>query len=82
MESFARNVDDCGNKNKKCLSDECIKKSKWCDGVVDCKDASDETSCPCKSRIDPSRICDGFFDCPLGEEELGCFSKIYIICIT
>lgn len=36
-------------------------------------DASDETACSCKARLDESRVCDGFVDCPKGEDELGCF---------
>ncbi|XP_066591634.1 serine protease nudel [Prorops nasuta] len=50
----------------------CVYKSKWCDGKVDCPDASDETSCSCKDRLTKERICDGYFDCPRGEDELGC----------
>ncbi|KAG5666387.1 hypothetical protein PVAND_014416 [Polypedilum vanderplanki] len=54
-------------------SNQCILKSKWCDSVVDCADASDETACSCKARLDKSRICDGFVDCPMASDELGCF---------
>ncbi|XP_078053187.1 serine protease nudel [Augochlora pura] len=50
----------------------CILRSKWCDGQVDCNDASDETSCSCRNRISKERLCDGYFDCPHGEDELGC----------
>lgn len=39
---------------------QCVDEDKWCDSNVDCEDASDETACTCKSRLDPSRICDGF----------------------
>lgn len=57
-----------------CFStNQCISKSKWCDSKVDCIDASDETACSCKARLDESRICDGFIDCPMGSDELGCF---------
>ncbi|XP_076624870.1 serine protease nudel isoform X2 [Colletes latitarsis] len=50
----------------------CILRSQWCDGQVDCGDASDETTCSCRHRISEERLCDGYFDCPHGEDELGC----------
>lgn len=56
----------CGN------SEDCIDEKQWCDGRVDCSDASDEVRCSCKSRVDESRLCDGYFDCPFGEDEMGC----------
>ncbi|XP_026666589.1 serine protease nudel-like isoform X2 [Ceratina calcarata] len=51
---------------------QCILRSQWCNGLVDCTDASDETSCSCRDRISQDRLCDGYFDCPHGEDELGC----------
>lgn len=53
----------------------CYSESEWCDGNVNCEDASDEAHCPCKNRVNKSRLCDNFYDCPLGEDEMGCFSK-------
>lgn len=55
-----------------CADGHCIKSELWCDGDVHCADASDETSCTCRQRIDPTRLCDGFHDCPHGEDEIGC----------
>ncbi|CAK9811280.1 Serine protease nudel [Anthophora plagiata] len=50
----------------------CILRTKWCNGQVDCNDASDEITCSCRERISQERLCDGYFDCPHGEDELGC----------
>lgn len=64
----------CEKEKLPCFStNQCISKSKWCDSKVDCIDASDETACSCKARLDESRICDGFIDCPMGSDEMGCF---------
>lgn len=69
----------CSTGLKSCANGKCYPESMWCNGVADCLDASDETHCPCKTRIAKARMCDGFYDCPLGEDELGCFSKsIYV----
>lgn len=58
--------------------DHCVSEKQLCDGIVDCKDISDEIRCPCKSRIDKVRLCDGYFDCPFGEDEMGCHGKMKI----
>lgn len=54
-------------------SHQCISSSKWCDSKVDCVDASDESACSCKSRLNQEKICDGYPDCPMGSDEIGCF---------
>ncbi|XP_043512078.1 serine protease nudel-like isoform X2 [Frieseomelitta varia] len=56
----------CGDNGR------CIARSQWCDGIVDCNNAIDETSCSCRERISQERLCDGYFDCPYGEDELEC----------
>lgn len=54
-----------------------------CDGVADCPDLSDETTCShcsnghllctaSKACIHPSSVCDGVRDCPDGSDERLC----------
>ncbi|KAL1140532.1 hypothetical protein AAG570_000462 [Ranatra chinensis] len=56
-----------------------------CDGVADCPDLSDETSCPhcpsgslhcasTKACVHPYTTCDGVEDCPDGSDERSCLS--------
>ncbi|XP_036149068.1 serine protease nudel [Monomorium pharaonis] len=63
----------CPANYHQCNNQYCIPRVKWCNGRVDCTDASDETKCSCRDRISRDRLCDGYFDCPHGEDELGCF---------
>ncbi|XP_011872575.1 PREDICTED: serine protease nudel [Vollenhovia emeryi] len=62
----------CPENYHQCDTQHCVLKVQWCDGRVDCTDASDETRCSCRDRIPRNRLCDGYFDCPHGEDELGC----------
>jgi len=79
--------------NDACLEDEfrcadglCIPNIKYCDGLTNCFDNSDETNCPCDiqsgeymhcgnstSCIHVSKKCDGLFDCWDSSDEEGCF---------
>ncbi|XP_039277235.1 serine protease nudel [Nilaparvata lugens] len=65
-------IQKCDYGQINCLDGDCVAVSAVCDGRVDCSDASDEMSCPCRKRVDKSRLCDKYFDCPNGEDELGC----------
>uniref|UniRef100_A0A2H8TQQ6 Serine protease nudel n=1 Tax=Melanaphis sacchari TaxID=742174 RepID=A0A2H8TQQ6_9HEMI len=77
----ARNNDDILTGNLECPSNTfpcvdnsgCVDTENWCDGRIHCNDASDESQCNCKQRIDKDKLCDGYYDCPSGEDELGCF---------
>ncbi|XP_050544964.1 serine protease nudel-like [Daktulosphaira vitifoliae] len=64
----------CPPSTYSCLDNSaCVDNEDWCDGRIHCNDASDETQCTCKQRIDKDKLCDGYYDCPKGEDELGCF---------
>lgn len=69
----------CPKGYRQCKNQICVPDIKWCDGRVDCADATDETSCSCSNRIWQNRLCDGYVDCPTGEDELNCFSKLQFL---
>ncbi|KYM93915.1 Serine protease nudel [Cyphomyrmex costatus] len=73
QKSLYSTLNKCPINYHQCDNRYCIPRKKWCDGRVDCADASDETRCSCRDRISRNRLCDGYFDCPHGEDELGCF---------
>ncbi|XP_060875249.1 serine protease nudel isoform X2 [Metopolophium dirhodum] len=65
---------DCPSNTFPCVDNSgCVDTENWCDGRIHCNDASDESQCNCKQRIDKDKLCDGYYDCPSGEDELGCF---------
>ncbi|CAK1546026.1 unnamed protein product [Leptosia nina] len=64
---------ECPTGTISCDSGACVNEKLWCDGNVDCEDASDEIRCSCRQRVDKTRLCDGYLDCPFGEDEMGCF---------
>jgi len=66
----------CPKEYGKCTNNMCLPMEKYCDGVNDCLDNSDESE-DCSSCIetlrfsDPSAICDGKMDCADGSDESG-----------
>lgn len=71
---------DCPLNTFPCVDNSgCVDTENWCDGRIHCNDASDESQCVCKERIDKDKLCDGYYDCPSGEDELGCFGNGVIL---
>lgn len=70
---------NCKENFVKCSNEShCIPKFLWCNGKIDCADASDEEMCSCLDKIDEEKICDGSFDCFNGEDELNCFGNYFL----
>jgi len=78
----------CPLLHGKCDNNICIPESKFCDGVNDCGDNSDEKpqcdSCLAKLKFtNPSKVCDDFYDCEDGKDEdptfCGC-PEDYFLC--
>ncbi|XP_033110458.1 uncharacterized protein LOC117111619 [Anneissia japonica] len=51
--SYNHNSHDCGRYRFKCGSGECFKFSYICNGIIDCRDNSDETGCDYTSTVAP-----------------------------
>lgn len=74
---FYNSGGECPFGYRSCTRDfKCIRSSQFCDGEVNCDDASDEISCNCRDRVGVARFCDGYADCPNGEDEMDCFGKL------
>nr|XP_039263081.1 suppressor of tumorigenicity 14 protein homolog isoform X1 [Styela clava] len=71
--------EDCLPTDFKCTYDKKCIFGEWeCDGMLDCKDETDEKDCfECvhdfqSFLLPPERVCDGIPDCVKGEDEHGC----------
>ncbi|KAH9500816.1 hypothetical protein Btru_073089 [Bulinus truncatus] len=75
---------ECSIKEWRCNSNHCVASSSRCDGLIDCKDQSDEDNCTecgkkywlCSSGrcIRNYMICDGVNDCGNFSDEMNCTS--------
>lgn len=78
----------CGVSQATCMNGDCIDKSKICDGIYDCNDGSDESSCSTSHRCEPNEFrcnnkkcvlktwrCDGENDCEDNSDEQACVAN-------
>ncbi|GLV43960.1 modular serine protease [Carabus blaptoides fortunei] len=93
-----RQTPSCGNNRFTCNDGNCIALYQLCDGVVDCRDRSDEilatcqplsTSCPefthvCAygACVDSDAKCNGVQDCADNSDEVGCPETRINVCGT
>ncbi|XP_037037177.1 basement membrane-specific heparan sulfate proteoglycan core protein isoform X11 [Bradysia coprophila] len=83
----------CGVTQATCMNGDCIDKSKICDGIYDCNDGSDESSCSTSHRCEPNEFkcnnkkcvlktwrCDGENDCEDNSDEQACVANSSSAC--
>merc|ERR1719334_1718628 len=72
-EVFQVNSRKCEAWEFKCTYlQQCIPMEKKCDGIRDCPDWSDESTCKCGDLISQNFVCDGREDCRDGSDEVDC----------
>lgn len=82
---IAQSTSACTSSQATCMNGDCITKTKICDGVFDCTDGSDESSCSKMNNCEPNEFkcrnnkcimktwrCDAENDCGDGSDEENC----------